>query len=257
MNNVEKVESGEYKLNTEYRILYNGTKYKGILVQIGSEEECTNKANRLMTPKEAEKVLRELNKNGVKSCKIQLLETEIDKMTAKIKEKDTKIKDLEKQINDLNLKYVYPRTVKCTEEECILLRSPRVTNHNSLKAFIEKTAQISERRSIETLKEDECLVSKSPTFSVNPISSVTKTFADKTVQVNDRRSRLQNKLQMLEEHVNDTARIIKEKDQRISELEKSVEDLNKKMKISILTGLKRERGMCFLDLDFQKIRLFV
>ena len=35
MNNVQKVENGEYETGTEYRILYNGIKYKGILVFIG------------------------------------------------------------------------------------------------------------------------------------------------------------------------------------------------------------------------------
>jgi len=41
MNNVQKVENGEYETGTEYRILYNGIKYKGILVFIG-KKFCIN-----------------------------------------------------------------------------------------------------------------------------------------------------------------------------------------------------------------------
>lgn len=199
MNNIEKCAQGDYQFNKEYRVIYNGAKYKGILIAIGTEEECSFRANKLMIPKDSNKIIQDLNKNGIQFCKNQLLETEIDEMLIKLKERDEKITEQEKSFNELSNKCVgeSPRGLKCTDEEC----------------FIER---------------------------INPHNI--KQFADKSVQVNNKGSRLQSKLLVLETHINETSRIMKEKDNRIKELEKSVDELNKKIKQNILGSLKRERG---------------
>ena len=86
--------------------------------------------------------------------------------------------------------------------------------------------------------QDACVITKWPTSSNN-----NKTFSDKFTQVGERSSRLQTKLQMLESRIDETVLVIREKDQKIAELEKSVEELTRKARVNYLNQFKKQKGI--------------
>ncbi len=88
------------------------------------------------------------------------------------------------------------------------------------------------------MMQDACVITKWPTSSNN-----NKTFSDKFTQVGERSSRLQTKLQMLESRIDETVLVIREKDQKIAELEKSVEELTRKARVNFLNQLKKQKGI--------------
>jgi len=134
------------------------------------------------------------------------IESDIDKMNDKLREKNAKIFELEKCLNELSNRFVResPRNIKMLQDACVITKWPTSNNNNN---------------------------------------NNNKTFSDKNTQVGERSSRLQTKLQMLEARIDETVTVIREKDQKIAELEKSVEELTRKARINYLNQLKKQKGI--------------
>ena len=67
----------------------------------GTEQECNETAERLLDRRESNKILQDINKNGINFCKMQI-ETDFDKMNDKLREKNDRIIELEKSLNELS-----------------------------------------------------------------------------------------------------------------------------------------------------------
>ena len=133
-------------------------------------------------------------------------------MSLKLKEKDSKITELEKLLTELSEKMIKQnqRDLRCAS-----------------------------RDSKSETKSDIFLETKPPKIPAK------KTYADKSVQVQEafkKPRQMQCKLNLLELRINETSKLIQEKDEKISELERTVDELNKKMRLTAMSSLKKERG---------------
>ena len=164
-----------------------------------------------MGKNESNKIIHEQNKNGIRFCKVRLLESEIVDMSSKLKEKDSKISELERLLTDLSEKMIKQ-------------------NQRDLKSSNSSSSES---------KSDIYLDAKPPKIPQR------KTYADKSVQVQEstRKPReIQCKLKVLELRINETTKLIEEKDAKIGELEKSVEELNRRMRLAAMNNFKKEKG---------------
>ncbi len=169
-----------------------------------------------MAKNESHKVIHETNKNGIRFCKARILESEIETMSSKLKEKDAKIGELERLLTDLSEKMIKQ-------------------NQRDLKSSNSLSGSGSGNES----RTEIFLDAKPPKIPLK------KTYADKSVQVQEsaRKPReIQCKLKVLELRINETSKLIEEKDAKISELEKSVEELNRRMRLTAMNSFKKEKG---------------